>query len=419
MLHISDWIQDLLTTTLSTAASPVVGFSLSVAVAASIGATIGGVISSGAAGAAAGCAGGVAGSALAGGGVMPLMLGAQRFAASSGLGVEPSPVQLEVASSLSWTTGELPFLSSPAPPPPRDTAPPATAPLPSVRRHLSSHPSTSPDASLGSPPPLPSVLISSERTLFNLLITFGLAIALTFAVHAALIRLWRTLINHNFYAWKRAVEATDGDTVAAARALASHQRYVCCGPRGAPRKAKFYPFPKSLVWPTPLFFTCCVFATGLTRASVRLLSVQPAGCGMHCAGGQATAIATLTALTSLVIIAALDLAVFYRGSHGKLQWKPAKKLPMPSDVADPYYRAHAKAQVQAVGARIVARHSVVSAGRAAQHSFAAAVPRLRRSTRCSASCMAPGLNTRGRPEPFDRATSCTPIQRLAEPGRSP
>ena len=37
----------------------------------------------------------------------------------------------------------------------------------------------------------------------------------------------------------------------------------------------FVPFPKSLLWPTPLFFTCAVFVTGLTRAAVKVLA-EPA-----------------------------------------------------------------------------------------------------------------------------------------------
>lgn len=42
----------------------------------------------------------------------------------------------------------------------------------------------------------------------------------------------------------------------------------CClplCPQPKPKPPKFIPFPKSLMWPTPLFFTFAIFLTGLTR----------------------------------------------------------------------------------------------------------------------------------------------------------
>lgn len=38
--------------------------------------------------------------------------------------------------------------------------------------------------------------------------------------------------------------------------------FLICGPRRVLKPAKFFPWPKSLLWPTPLFFVCCVFITG-------------------------------------------------------------------------------------------------------------------------------------------------------------
>ena len=54
--------------------------------------------------------------------------------------------------------------------------------------------------------------------------------------------------------------------------------YGICGPKRKMAPPKFWGFPKSLVWPTPMFFACALFVTGLTRTSVRLLVVSPPDC---------------------------------------------------------------------------------------------------------------------------------------------
>ena len=97
----------------STAITYAVAASVSVSVAASVAAS---VVAGAAAGAAGGAAGGAGGGAAGGGGAIgPILLGAQRFATSSGLGVPPSGIQAGVANSLGWVSGELPLLPPPLP----------------------------------------------------------------------------------------------------------------------------------------------------------------------------------------------------------------------------------------------------------------------------------------------------------------
>ena len=96
----------------------------------------------------------------------------------------------------------------------------------------------------------------------------------------------------------------------------------------APASAhRFVPFPKSLVWPNSFFFVHCIFAFGLTKAGVRLLVVQPAGCGMGC---YALASTTLAVLALVVVIAIVDLYRFFNGYHTTIHWKPSKRVDDPS-----------------------------------------------------------------------------------------
>ena len=47
---------------------------------------------------------------------MPLLLGAQRFASTPGLGLQPNGLQTCVASSLGWALGEAPVFAPPSTP---------------------------------------------------------------------------------------------------------------------------------------------------------------------------------------------------------------------------------------------------------------------------------------------------------------
>lgn len=90
----------------------VVTVSIATAMAASVASSVVAAVASSVASAAAGAAGGSAGGGAAasssgGGSALPLVFGAQRFQASTGLAIETSPLQSGVADSLGWASGNF------------------------------------------------------------------------------------------------------------------------------------------------------------------------------------------------------------------------------------------------------------------------------------------------------------------------
>ena len=268
---------------------------ISVAVSASVVAS-----ASAAAGAASG-AGAAGGGAGAGGAVLPLLLGVQRFQLSAGLGAPPGETQADVAESLSWMTGDVGFFSP-------------GAGGSQARRNLavSNGNATSVEGDDGGMPPELTVLL-------NTLCTCALSIVCTCVIYYSIVLCWRHRINRRFYAARNAYLPTDASASESAKAATT-------------KPAKFTPFPKSLMWPTPLFFTCCIFVTGLTRSSVKILAAQPPGCAASC---YLLPILVLIFLVTIVAAAFVDLRRLHK-RHGKMiQWKAAGKAAKPSDVADP------------------------------------------------------------------------------------
>ena len=266
--------------------------------------------------------------------MVPLLFGVQRFGASAGLGVATSKMQSSVASSVGWASGELSILSPP------DSGEPTQA-----RARM---------LQLASIQGLPAEVVSLLNTLMSSL----LALILTIFVQLMLVLAWRHLINRRFYTHQRAIAAAeqlptdDPDSLKKRVAAEIGPEHCClgvCGPRRKLKPPSFFPFPKSLVWPTPLFFTCCIFVTGLTRASVRVLAAWSSGqideCGrISCL---VLPVAVLSVLALLMILTIADL-VRFRKVHGKLvEWKPGARPAHPSDVSDPYMRIRAKVRVLA------------------------------------------------------------------------
>ena len=197
-------------------------------------------------------------------------------------------------------------------------------------------------------------------------ITMGLAIVMTFMIQYALILLWRHIINRRYYIRQRAVAAAiDANDLPAYEAATSKEktleRFFCglFGPKKLLSPPKFVPYPKSLVWPTPLFFTCCIFVTGLTRNSVKLLCTDLPECGASCT---VLPIVVLTTLVSLLLLTIRDLFEFRKKHSDGISWKPGAKIPEAGKVGDPYMRLRAKIRVQLITYRIIAadRASIVS-----------------------------------------------------------
>jgi hypothetical protein len=215
--------------------------------------------------------------------------------------------QQGVAESLSWATGEVSFMSG-------DSA---------ALRRLSEGSS------------MPQECLS----LINLLITTAVGLGVAFAFQYMLVLLWRHHVNRRYYrALRRKVDVqwVGGVAVKAKR-------------RRLPR---FFPFPKSLVWPTPLFFTSCIFLTGLTRASVRLLASWPSGTGAGCI---IAAILCLLASGSFVIYALVDTIRFRRQHAALLKWKPNKYAATWKDVKDPWMALTGRARVESVSTALLAK----------------------------------------------------------------
>ena len=374
----------------------------------------------------------------AGGCITSILLAAQRFTFSVDSAVFVSSVQLGVADRLSWLCGEISFLGSGRQTPYNSVdlshqAPSGDAPVSSLRRLLRSLPHHEELDELS--PEL--------RTLLNLLITFALAVILTYVLYGTLLLLWRYVVNGPFYKWRKltygtfqvpstavnhiiqvgdkrvvvpyqayTVEVTkhigqrigadlilgehgivvfalapdsvlrrhdvevgdeilsindhslnpraefniDGDVLGPVEMFAklakisdSLELRIRSAKKSTDRPAwkesttpNFYPFPKSLVWPAPLIFTCCLFATGLTRASFKVLANTGAlGCNNNCAGGVFTALFTILLLVALVALGVMDLERFCNGEYKydeRIRWKPSPMASRPAYVLDPYYR---------------------------------------------------------------------------------
>jgi hypothetical protein len=175
-------------------------------------------------------------------------------------------------------------------------------------------------------------------TLINILCTCALATLCTVVVYGALVMAWHRVVNRRYFqqqhAIAAAIDAKDDAALVKAEAydLGTDRRWLCglLGPkRKSPKPPKFTPFPKSLVWPTPLFFTACVFVTGLTRASVKLLCAHPDGCGVPCV---ALPVCVLALLLCLMTATVAHLLRFRRKHSSVIPWKAGGKKAKPNEV---------------------------------------------------------------------------------------
>lgn len=192
----------------------------------------------GGAGGASGAAGGV-GSAT-GGLILPVLLGVQRFTASSGLGAPPGLLQLRVAESLRWAEGDIPFLSQSLPPRGQQQRL-----LRARQRRLrpstdggDGHPARNLTADSGAGHPVELI------ALINLQITCMVGVVFTVAIQWTLVLLWRHCINRRYY---RALRQRTRSADVVKSSPAQGARSAGTDPPAAP--PPFFPFPKSLLWP--------------------------------------------------------------------------------------------------------------------------------------------------------------------------
>ena len=254
--------------------------------------------------------------------MVPLILGAQRFSCSAGLAVEKSDLQRGVAGSLGWMTGEVSILT------------PDKASSLFGRRLNDDDEATDPTS-----------LTPECTTMVNIMITGGLAIVLTLLLQLILVAAWRHLVNRRYYRSIRRVAPDNAHNQMNPAAPQSNQGLA----------TKFFPFPKSLVWPTPLVFICCIFLTGLTRASVRVLATVESGAWSSITGCMLAALATLTILAALVLFTVWDLWIFYRRHGSKVHWKKSARAATPREIGDPMMRLHANTRLLLVSTALHAK----------------------------------------------------------------
>lgn len=465
---------------ISSTTNAVVTTSIGIAVGAQLvgtamavfGSAVGGAGAAAGGASAAGAQGGpAAGGSATGGGVLPLLMGAQRFTTSAEMGVPASNLMHGVAANLGWLSGEFSFLPADAeedadprshrrlqaaagrvahsisseaavvvaaasmadrasaaglvvgsrwlsetePPPcmswcaanlnPWTTKCTYTAcigcvecaPLPCAswcasnpnprattctfasctgcdECYMSPPPATPPSPSmpLSSPPPPPPPLPMPRkvRVLLNTIMTFIIAIGLTIMLHLLMVSIWRHWVNRRYYRWRLAMFGVG--------ASSSSQR------KWKGRVPKFFPYPKSLLWPTPLLFTTFAFASGITSTSVTVLSTPlPDSCGAVCSGGRAIAICALCSLLALTAFVAYDLWSFANGDPGGEllhSWRPAERAKAPTALVDPYFRLSAKLRIRQIAATRVARESSAHLRRSAQLRFPPRPARLQRTS---------------------------------------
>lgn len=287
-------------TTASTTVLAAMSVAVSMTIATSVSASIGGA----AAGSTAGTAGGGAAGGAASGGasvaIAPLVLGAQRFTCSSGVAIDKSDLQDGVAGNMEWATGEFDFLS------------------PVSRRRL-----TEEQVASSRPEEL--------RRLLNLLISATIGLVLCCAIQLFLACLWRHWINRPWHREQSTVTPIHEPIMESEKGATSDpppNPAAKLAMRKMRKPAKFTAYPKSLVWPVPLFFSCSMFLTGLTRASVYLLASSPPGCTAACT---AIAVGTMSGVAVFMVMATFFLVSFRHGAGRVIKFKPGAKVPKPAD----------------------------------------------------------------------------------------
>ena len=351
---------------MSTAIAATVAASVAATVTTSIGtaaASAGAAAAGGgAAGGAAGGAGGAGGGGAAGGMITPLIFGAQRFSLSSGIGVDKSPMQDAVASSMAWTAGDLSIWPSGG--------------GSSRLRALSG------TAMLNST--TDSLLVTTSPELFkllNVLTVAGVQICLVFLVQVALTLAWRRCVNKSYYEEQhrrksKSFVSTQGSFLSrrsspTARQRKSEKEHHLSEPSelepgdssvaASSTEKRFVPFPTFLVWPSSLLFVITINCSGLTRASVALLAaeaVRPDG--ERSEGCIVLGCLVLLTMLSVFGLLVIDLVRFRQKHKDTVMWKPSVSAHSFGDVQDPLMLAAAKGRVAVAGSTLLLKQKTMS-----------------------------------------------------------
>lgn len=262
-------VTSVATTVATTIASSVITTTAS---AAAGGATGGAAAAAGGAGGAAGSGavpGGSSGS-VSGGSLVPLLLGAQRFALSSGLAVETSDMQSAVANSMRWAKGQFGLVS-------RSHA--------ERRRRLDGNASANGSQADTFDDEAPWE--SATRDLHDLFLTAAIALPVALLVQYALVLCWRHCINAEYYREKEKARK-EARKVASSSYRVEQRR---AGSTTACKAQSFVPLPSPLIFPNLVAAIAGLLLTGFVEASAALLAAAHANGDLNAtdaAAGSAT-----------------------------------------------------------------------------------------------------------------------------------
>lgn len=299
--------------------------------------------------------------------ITPLIFGAQRFSLSSGLGIEKSPMQDAVASSMAWTASGVSIWSS--------EDPSREAEIRSSRRFLSDAArfNSTADAVLASPP-------QEWLKMLNILTFVGVQIVLVFLVQILVTRAWQKWVNKSYYAEQRrrrsksflsrqATFLSRQVSVAAKRGVRFAQDSGSSGtgkskvqgsPVSQPSQRRFVPFPTFLVWPSSLIFVVTISCSGLAKTSVALLAAEAVRHDGLSSSRVALAIVILVLLMMIYVGLIVDLVHFRRKHAKSVVWKASTKAHAFGEVQDPLMFASAKGLVAMKGSTLLLKEKIKS-----------------------------------------------------------
>jgi len=244
----------------STAVAAAVAASVATAVGGAVAGSVGGAVG----GAAGGAAGGGAGGGAAGGGgggasgaaaVMPLVFGAQRMSASSGLAVNKSALQSGVSGGLGWSTGQLGLVTP-------DMLANAGFLVPSsASRRLTSASEIAMAMEMAVDHPCVALL--------DTLSTYLIASIILAVVRAVTLFLWYCVFNKRYYREKaQPLENAASEDVPRHRAALHSKKKMR-------RPARFRPYPGSLVFRACSRTSGCPHCCRLLRVHTRAFDSCP------------------------------------------------------------------------------------------------------------------------------------------------
>ena len=185
----------------------------------------------------------------------------------------------------------------------------------------------------GAPPELVAML--------NLLTNLAIAITLVIVLYTLTVCYWKHRMNKRYYLQKKRRASTN-----AAHSTADEAQPTA-------EEVSFVPFPRSLLFPNPLYFVAAAFVGGLSRNSVQLLVSKSADCTTSC---RVVGAGVLAAVVLAVLLVAADLTLFRWRHRGAVRWKPATAVSNRDAITDPIMRLTAASRAATVASAMVARH---------------------------------------------------------------